>query len=138
MKSVILLLSILISSLSFSQNEKGINIEVSVDNAFNDEGKVLFSLHTSETFMKAPGIMNAESKISNGKVTITFENVKPGSYAIMALHDANENNRMDFETNGMPKENYGSSNNPMSYGPPQFSESKFEVSDEDLNIKIRF
>ncbi len=63
--------------------------------------------------------------------------VKPGAYAIMVLHDENENNRMDFE-NGMPQENYGMSNNPLYYGPPNFSEAKFEVTNKNLNFDVRF
>jgi uncharacterized protein (DUF2141 family) len=54
----------------------------------------------------------------------------------MVLHDKNGNNQMDFESNGMPKEAYGMSNNPMSYGPPQFSDAAIEVK-EDQKIVIR-
>ncbi|MDX1462028.1 MAG: DUF2141 domain-containing protein, partial [Marinirhabdus sp.] len=45
--------------------------------------------------------------------------------------------RMDFEANGMPKENYGVSNNVMNFGPPQWSDAKFEVSTAPLNMEIR-
>ena len=45
---------------------------------------------------------------------------------------------MDFDASGMPTESYGMSNNPMSYGPPQFHEAKFELLDKDLNLTIRF
>ena len=134
MKTLTLTIVLIITSL-FSNAQ---DITVTVDNAVNDKGKVIFSLHTADTFMKGPGIQNVESKIVDGKVTVTFKDVKPGTYAIMALHDENENNRMDFEPNGMPKENYGMSNNPMSYGPPQFGDAKFEVGTEDLKMNIRF
>ena len=87
--------------------------------------------------MKGPGIKNAESKIENGKVTVSFKDVEPGTYAIMVLHDINENNRMDFELTGMPKEDYGMSNNPMSFGPPQFDDAKFEFNGKDLDFIIR-
>ncbi len=109
-----------------------------MDNVSNNNGKVIFSLHNQETFMKSESVQRAESKIENNKVEITFENVAPGTYAIMVLHDENENYRMDFDNNGMPIESYGMSNNPLSYGPPQFSEAKFEVDQEDLDFKIRF
>lgn len=134
-KLIVFILSI---TLSNAQEINGQTITVTIDNVSNNNGKVLFSLHTSNTFMKGPGIQNAESKIENGKVIVTFKDVTPGIYAIMALHDENDNNRMDYEENGMPKENYGTSNNVMSFGPPQFVDSKFEVSNEDLEIKIRF
>ena len=137
MKSLFLLITVLFSTFIFSHEAKGVAIEVIIDNVTSDDGKVILGLHTSETFMIAEGIKKAESKIVSGKVTITFKNVQPGTYAVIALHDKNENNRMDFE-NGMPKESYGSSNNPMDYGPPQFSASKFEVGNENLKMNIRF
>jgi uncharacterized protein (DUF2141 family) len=124
--------------LGFSQETKGITITVTIDNVKNDNGKVIMSLHDASSFMKSDGLQNGESTIKDGKVTITFTNVAPGAYAIMALHDVNDNKRMDFQDNGMPKESYGMSNNPMSFGPPQFSEAKFEVADKDLELDIRF
>ena len=88
--------------------------------------------------MKSQSLQSDESFIENGKVKVTFKNVQPGTYAIMVLHDENDNKRMDFEVNGMPKENYGMSNNPVSYGPPQFTDAEFTVESEDLDYLIRF
>lgn len=115
----------------------GQNITVTIKNIKNNKGSVLLGLHTKDTFMKGPGIKNLKSKIENGQVTVTFTNVEAGTYAIMVMHDENDNKRMDFE-NGMPLESYGMSNNPMSYGPPQYSDAKFEVTDEDLEFNIIF
>lgn len=139
MKTVTLTLAfVLVSLLSFAQDNSGVNIKVTIDNVTSNEGKVLVSLHTMETFMKGPGIKNLESDIENGMVSFTFEDVAPGTYAIMALHDVNENRRMDFEETGMPKESYGMSGNDMSYGPPNFETAKFEVGKENLEFNIRF
>lgn len=124
-------------TLCYSQDDLH-TIKVSVDNVMNNNGKVIFSLHSQDTFMKTESLQRAESNIENNKVEVTFKNVAPGTYAIMVLHDENENYRMDFDTNGMPIESYGMSNNPLSYGPPQFSDAKFEVVNEDLDFKIRF
>lgn len=138
MKTLSLIITLLISITSFAQKNEGQTITVTVDNVLNNNGKVILSLHTAETFMKGAGIKNKESSIEDGKVTVTFKDIQPGTYAIMALHDENDNNRMDFEVNGMPKESYGTSKNPMSFGPPQFSESKFEVTNKNLKLNIRF
>ena len=139
MKNLILTIALVLTSiLSFSQEDKGITLTVTIDNVKNDTGKVLMSLHTSETFMKGKGIINSETTIKDGKVTITFENVKPGEYAIMAIHDENENQRMDFQDNGMPLESYGMSNNDMSFGPPQYENAKFNIGNKDLKLNIRF
>ncbi len=99
-------------------------------------GHVIYSLHNESTFMKAP-LEGASSEIKDGKATVTFSNVAPGTYGIMVVHDKNDNKRMDFEPTGMPKEAYGMSNNPMSYGPPQWNDAKFEVADTPVAIEIR-
>jgi uncharacterized protein (DUF2141 family) len=140
MKYLFLSIALTLSTLlGFSQEEnKGITITVTIDNAKNDTGKVLMSLHTSETFMKGKGIIDSESEIKDGKVIITFKNVQPGEYAIMALHDENGNQRMDFRENGMPLESYGTSNNVMAFGPPLYDDAKFKVEDNDLELNIRF
>lgn len=136
---LIFLTAILFLGISLSYSQDNLHtIKVSVDNVLNNNGKVIFSLHNQETFMKTESLQSAESTIENNKAEVTFENVSPGTYAIMVLHDENENYRMDFDSNGMPIESYGMSNNPMSYGPPQFSDAKFEVVNEDLDIKVRF
>jgi uncharacterized protein (DUF2141 family) len=137
MKNLILIIAfILTTTFSFSQN-KGVTITVTVDNVPNNNGKVSFALHTAETFMKGGGIMNTDATIKDSKVVISFNDIEPGEYAILVLHDANENGRMDYRENGMPIEAYGASNNVMAYGPPQYEDSKFKVEHQDLQLNIR-
>ncbi|WP_318309053.1 DUF2141 domain-containing protein [Flagellimonas crocea] len=139
MKTVALALSLFfVSTIAVAQEKSGVDITVTIDNVSNDEGKVLIGLHTADTFMKGPGIQNLQSDIEGGKVTLTFKNVAPGNYAIMAMHDANENNQMDYQANGMPKESYGMSGNDMTMGPPDFKSAMFTVGNEDLDMNIRF
>lgn len=126
----------LISILGFSQDTKGVTITVNINEIKNDKGHILLGLHTADTFMKTGAFQKVKSEIKDGKIVATFTNVQPGSYAIMVVHDENDNNAMDFEPNGMPMETYGMSNNPILMGPPQFSDAKFEVADKDLDLEI--
>ncbi len=139
MKTLAVLIAILISNfIAQAQEEnKGITITVMVPNVTSSEGEVIFGLYDEDTFMKAAPIQGQKSKIIDGKAKITFINVPEGTFAISCFHDKNGNNSMDFEDNGMPKENYGVSNNNLSYGPPMWGEAKFEVSTEDLNFEIK-
>lgn len=140
MKTLSLLIA-LVLTFNFTnaqENETDKTITVTIENITSNKGQVILSLHTEDTFMKGPGIQNIESKITDGKVSITFKNVKPGTYAIMALHDENENRRMDFEDNGMPKESYGMSNNSMSFGPPQYATAKFNFENKPIEMNIIF
>jgi uncharacterized protein (DUF2141 family) len=137
-KLILTIALVLISAFCFAQEDKGITITVTIDNVKNDTGKVILSLHTSETFMKGKGVKDVDTDIKDGKITVSFENVLPGDYAIMALHDENNNQRMDFKENGMPLESYGSSNNVMAFGPPIYDDAKFKVEGKDLKLNIRF
>ena len=137
-KTLLLSIALIFSTTLCNAQKENQTISVIVNNVTNNKGKVIFGLHTYETFMKSESIQNAEVKIENGKATALFKNIKPGTYAIMVLHDENENHQMDYNENGMPAEHYGMSNNPMSYGPPQFMDAKFEVVQENLEFLIRF
>lgn len=139
MKTLISLVTFLIFSIFIQAQDKkeGITITVTVPNITSSTGEVHFGLYNENTFMKTAPIKGAKSIIKDGKAKITFTNVTKGTYAISCFHDKNENNKMDFETNGMPKENYGVSNNNMSYGPPTWDDAKFKVGVENLDIEIR-
>ena len=138
MKTLSLIIAFVIGILTINaQTEKAQDITVSINNFANNNGKALVALHTKNDFMKGKGIQSTESVIENGKVTVTFKDVQPGEYAIVVLHDENENYRMDFEDTGMPKENYAMSNNPISYGPPKFEDAKFEA-EKDFRFDFTF
>ena len=143
MQHLILTVALLFSTLIFSQETETSNlseentITVSLVNALNDAGTANFALFNKENFRQQP--LRAQSAIiKNGLSTVVFENVPAGTYAIICYHDENENKRMDFQENGMPLENYGTSNNPMNFGPPQFDSSKFEVTNKDVTLEIKF
>jgi len=123
-----------IGSITFNKKQ---TITATVINVSSDSGKVSFALYNKETFMQKP-LQSKNAKIVEGKSTVTFKNVELGEYAVICFHDKNDNDKMDFEANGMPMEDYGMSNNVMSFGPPTYADSKFEVSAEGVNLEIKF
>ena len=125
-----------INTTKKSSSEKR-TITVTIDNVPSDKGMVRYALFNKDSFMKAP--LQSQFNTPKGKKsTVVFTDVEPGNYAIICFHDANNNDKMDFQPNGMPLEDYGVSNNPMSFGPPNFEEAQFEVSDKDVTLEIRF
>jgi uncharacterized protein (DUF2141 family) len=139
MKTLALILSLFISGIiANAQDTKGITLKVTIENVLSDEGQILAALHTQDTFMRGQGIQNFKLEAKTGSISFVFLNVKPGTYAISSLHDENENQRMDFHDSGMPKEKYAMSGNEMTMGPPSFKDVKFEVNDEDFELKLRF
>lgn len=129
--------TILLFVFSTLKAQEKTSITATVVNVVSSEGKVGFALYNKDTFMKQP-IQAKEAKIVDGKSTVVFENIPAGEYAILCYHDKNNNNRMDFQPNGMPLESYGASNNVMNFGPPRFDDAKFSVTDKKLSLEIKF
>lgn len=142
MKKVLVLIALFMFAVNQASAQEtdstGVSVTVSVDNVPSDEGVVRFGLYDEQTFMVSAPIKGLDGTIKDGKTTVTFKNVAPGSYAVLCYHDKNGNDKMDFEANGMPAESYGASNNNAVFGPPTFSDSKFEVTDQPINLNIRF
>ncbi len=142
MKTIILTIAMAISALFTNAQideaaaTEGITITVTVP-VNSQEGNIIVGLYDENTFMKAAPLQGMEGDIVDGFATVTFTNVLPGTYGITLFHDKNGNKIMDFEPNGMPKEMYGVSNNFMSNGPPQWSDAKFEVANEPIEMDIR-
>ena len=130
----ILLFSITLATAQNTENTKTITVEI--DKITSSKSHVILTLHNEQSFMKSDGLKSIKSKITDDQINVTFEGIAPGNYAILVLHDANDNNKMDFAETGMPIEAYGTSNNSMSFGPPQFYNAKFEVTNEDIEMKI--
>lgn len=116
-----------------------LKVSVEINKIGSDNGKVHFAIYDSENnFANKKPLDGARKIVKNGKVEVIFDHLKPGVYAITCYHDANNNDKMDFETNGMPLEDYGATNNVMNYGPPRFSDAKFELKNKDLTFEIKF
>jgi uncharacterized protein (DUF2141 family) len=65
-----------------------------------------------------------------GTVEARVIGVPPGTYAIQAFHDENDNMDLDRTFIGFPKEGLGFSNDaPMKYGPPSFDDAALAVPD---------
>lgn len=137
MKFLVTLLVATALFISTSITAQNKTITVTVINVTSDTGKVGFALHNKSTFLKTE-IASKNAKIIDGKSTVTFEDVPAGEYAIVCFHDKNDNDKMDFATNGMPLEDYGASNNDMTLGPPNFEKAKFVVADKNVSLEIKF
>lgn len=116
-----------------------VSITTTVKHLNSDKGAVYFALYQSEEdFMSRKYFQAKKSLADKNGVSVVFEGIPQGVYAISCYYDENDNGKMDFDQNGMPLEDYGSSNNVTHYGPPRFSDAKFVVNDKDLTFEIKF
>lgn len=73
--------------------------------------------------------------------TIRFENLPPGNYGVVALHDENRNMKLDRNLVGWPKEGFGFSNNPhVGLSAPSFHLAEIPVRcpATDTSIHIQY
>ena len=69
---------------------------------------------------------------------IVFKGLHDGVYAVSIFHDENRNQKLDKNFLGVPKEGYGASNNPKKkMGPPDFEETKFQLSGHAQSLEIK-
>lgn len=131
-----ILLILCLTFVSQAQN----TIAVSVTGFKNNTGKAMVGLYNTKTdFLKKP-YKSFPSKIINGKVQVSFEEIPDGTYAISVYHDENDNDEFDRVFGMIPKEDYGNSNNvPPRFGPPKWEDALFEIKDDkitQIEIKI--
>lgn len=137
LKFVIALL--FLTSVAFSQNGDSKTVTVKIENIKNTKGQLVVGLYSNpESFLKTPQkgeIIKIEGKVA----TVLFKNVASGTYAISLFHDENSNEKLDTNFMGIPKESFASSNNAKAFmGPPKWEDAKFEVSNENIYLKISF
>jgi uncharacterized protein (DUF2141 family) len=125
-----------------SANDKNTNtgtLEVQIKALESNQGSVMIAVYNNDKeYMKIEksylkkkiSILNQESKLS-------ITNLPFGKYAIVCFHDKNNNNKLDKNTFGIPKEGYGFSNDAKgSFGPPNFEKSSFNINKATYKITI--
>ncbi len=76
--------------------------------------------------------------IKNREVIIEINSLNFGQYAIKVFHDKNSNGKLDTDFLGIPKEDYGYSNNARSwFGPPSWQKAKFLFNQQEMKIEIK-
>ncbi len=127
MKKIVLLQAIIFNVAAFCYGQG--SLEVTIENIRNTTGNIRVGLFDSESTFLKEATIGKVVKAAAGKVTVIFENVKPGEYALSAIHDENENGDIDSNAIGIPKEGFAFGNNAMGmFGPPSFEKAKVTVS----------
>ena len=128
MKKLFLSLAIIGTSLVSAQD---FNLEVEIVGFSNDKGNAMIGLYnTKDTFLKK-GIKSSKTIVKNKKTYAIFKDVPKGEYAVSMFHDENANGKLDSNFMGIPKEDYGTSNNAKGFmGPPKYEDAKFVLSSD--------
>ena len=140
---ILLFLNLLFLNVIFSQEETSkyyitdlrgnISLEMEINNLKSNKGPLYIRILDEN---ENPVIVGTSS-VTNYSSKISFDSISPGKYAIQFFHDENENQKMDFNLIGIPKEKFGSSNDVKPIlGPPKFEKMLFEIY-EDKKIVMQ-
>jgi len=132
-------LTILFFTMVFSSASsivKSAELKIKVTDINLIQGHLMIAVYdTKEAYDTGVAKWSAKTKVDNSKHTITFEGLPAGEYAVKIFHDANDNNELDSNMFGIPKEGYGFSNNGGRFGPSDYNEAKFNIT-ENTGIEI--
>ena len=118
-----------------------VDVEIAITALRSHKGVVRACMTASpELFPRCQGDDAAYSIVlpAGEATTLTFDGVRPGTYAIALLHDENDNGRVDRALGMMPKEGFGFSRDaPVRMGPPEFDDAAFQVRASSIRQTIR-
>ena len=140
---IIIILNFLYLNVIFSQEDNSkfyitdlrgdISLEMEINNLQSNKGPLYIRIldeNENPVIVGTSSVVNYSSKIS-------FDSISPGKYAIQFFHDENENQKMDFNLIGIPKEKFGSSNNVKPVlGPPKFKKMLFNLTENKKVIMV--
>jgi uncharacterized protein (DUF2141 family) len=112
---------------------RGCTLRIHVDGLRNSIGVVGTELFTSpagwpENVDKS--FRHGATQIGANERTVTalWQDVPPGNYGVVALHDENKNRKLDRNIFGIPKEGFGFANNPrVGISAPPFGQAIVHV-----------
>ena len=125
------------STVVFAQQN---TLTVNITGINSIKGNVYVYLYTSEDgfpikISKANSFKKA--KVISNTVTMYFENLKTGTYAVSVYQDIDTNGKINQNFLGIPKEPVGVSNNAKGFmGPPKYEDAKFYL-DTSKSIEIK-
>ena len=111
-------------------------LEVTVRKIKETKGSIRVGLFTNENDFLKKAAEGKVVKAKQGELTVVFENLKPGNYAVSVIHDENENGELDSNFVGMPTEGFAFGNNAMgTFGPPSFEKAKVVIAKDKSEVQ---
>ena len=136
------MLPLMALALGAGAPSSGTRVTLKVTDLRNGEGIVRACMTTDpDSFPRCrgvPGARAATTAARKGEIVLSFDNVRPGRYAIALLHDENGNGKADRALGMMPKEGFGFSRDaPVRMGPPSFGDAAIDIGEADRSLTIR-
>jgi uncharacterized protein (DUF2141 family) len=103
-------------------------LRVEVVNIKNNSGSIRVGLFDNDKDFLKKAVLSESVSANAEKVIVVFENIPAGEYAISVIHDENNNEELDLNFLGIPKEGFGFGNDAKgAFGPPSFDKAKVKI-----------
>jgi len=133
LSSVISVIGSLSMILLLSQNVHAADLTIKINDIEKGKGHLLIALYEGvEAYDSGKADYSSKVKAENIQESVTFKDLADGEYAIKMYQDENDNNKLDTNLLGIPKEGYGFSNNAGMFGAPKYKKAKFTVKDNTV------
>lgn len=128
---------ILFVAISNGQSADTYDIVIYIENLKSNNGKIFAALYNDEGSFLKENYQAKISEITDKKSKVTFSGIPNGIYAVSFYQDENDNQKLDTNFMGIPKEPYGCSNNARGFmGPPKWEDAKFYLKDKTVEQTI--
>lgn len=139
----LVILPLVLLFLLLSGRAEAARIVVTIDGLHSAKGNVYVALYSkSEGFPDGDySDQHKKVKASLAPITVVFDHLKPGLYAVGCYHDENSNGRLDTNFIGYPIEGYALSNGIRAIiSRPRFIDASFTVPDgeKDVTLHIKY
>jgi uncharacterized protein (DUF2141 family) len=113
-------------------------LHVEVQGLNEIKGEVMVAVFNQKGQWLKQAQFSKKVSANNVSLSVQFDNLPEGEYAVSVFHDLNSNGRLDSNAIGMPTEPYGFSNNAAgNFGPPSFDAAKIKLDQAKTAISIR-
>jgi uncharacterized protein (DUF2141 family) len=125
-----------------SAKAAGCTLTVVVEGVRNSTGTIGYLLFNSATGWPdelKSAYRGGTVKAVAGRTIFRLENLPPGEYGVLVIHDENGNRKLDKDWKGMPIEQWGMSNNPRVFlSTPPFRHASFRLAgDREIHIALK-
>ncbi|MDX2469326.1 MAG: DUF2141 domain-containing protein [SAR324 cluster bacterium] len=120
--------------------ENPLTLTVNVKGIEKQEGSIRVALYDqTKTFLTKNWLVGKVAEANAPEVTLIFEGLKRGNYAVSIFQDYDNNEELDKNFVGAPTEPYAFGNDAFGiFGPPSFEESTITLSEtQEITINLR-
>lgn len=122
----------------YSQAANSTKLTIRVQGIKNKKGTINIAIYKSDADFNQENFSYVSKTPADSNGIVTFDKIDYGNYGIAVYHDENENQKLDRNFIGMPKEGYGFSNNVKGkMGPPAFKDTSVPMNQAETSLSIQ-